>query len=685
MNVNERQEPQIRSRTRAANHTLRVAQLARPLWCALGITFLIFSVCQIVEWAWLSGMDMRLLHFFHLLKGLVSSLIVGLVVGWMIIKSSPAVLTTSPPEDEWSRRPRLTEQERTRIYARWFIAMRWIAFLVASSLIVMTVRVLGLLPPEVGWPLVVTVAILAGFNLFYTSLIRWDRGASTVLLLQGYIDLILLTVLLHFSGGIENPLATMMIFHVIIAGILLSRGQCYGIAAAGSVLFGLLAWGEFSDVLEHHTLLIFPHTEHGGEILHAAHQPLFAASGTLLQTAILFLTAYFVTTLAERMRYNERRLEAMADRALADRQLLERALETTGTALRVLDRDLQPYWANTRWNEWFADQPETPHPAALHLLDGNNSLARQSLGDRRSRVTELEIGAEDCAATSTRTEGRRRVFQITTAPLSDALDNISQIVELAQDITQQKQTQVQMIRAGKLAAVGELAGQVAHEVNNPIAIISAKARLLLSDHRDEMSPKIAQELGKITDLATRVARIAQGLLSYCRPSPATRVVIDLRVPIRKSLTMIEHQTKRNSVRIEERLPRSLPAVEANANEMEQVFLNLFLNALDAMPAGGTLTVSAAPESAGSSRGPAHVAVLVEDTGTGIPEAIRERIFEPFFTTKQEGRGTGLGLSICSGLIRSHGGRIDVDTELGRGTRFTVRLPVAPPAPALPSV
>ncbi len=140
--------------------------------------------------------------------------------------------------------------------------------------------------------------------------------------------------------------------------------------------------------------------------------------------------------------------------------------------------------------------------------------------------------------------------------------------------------------------------------------------------------------------------------------------------------MVEPRAGGAGIRVSESLPGGLPPVRANDQELEQVFLNLLLNALDAMPrGGGCLTVRAEPASAPlPGIGPA-VTVTVEDTGDGIPDAIRERIFEPFFTAKEAGRGTGLGLSICEGLVRSHGGRIDCESRVGAGTRFTVTLPV----------
>ena len=495
-----------------------------------------------------------------------------------------------------------------------------------------------------------------------------------MLLLQGYIDLAILTVLLHFSGGIENPLSTIMLFHVLIGGILLSRGQCYGIAVSGSLLFALMAWCEWAEVVGHYTLQIYPHFEQEGHTFHPAHHSVYAVSLCFLQTAILFLTAYFVTTLSERIRYNERRVEAMAGRALADHQLLERALETTGAGLRVLDRDLRAHWSSNRWQDWFVSPTGRSCPEC-ERLDREDSPASQCLRDGQIRVTELTIDPSQGPGKDLPSPPRRRVVQITSAPLLDTGGNIYQAVELAQDVTQQKENQARMMRAGKLAAVGELAGQVAHEVNNPIAILSAKARLLLSDHRHEMSLKIAQELGKIAELADRVARIAQGLLSYCRPSGATRVPLNLGLSVRKSLAMVEERAKSAGVRIEDHLPDRMPSVKANANEMEQIFLNLFLNALDAMPKGGWLKVSTLPDSVRLADQRPGIAVRVEDTGNGIPDSIRDRVFEPFFTTKQEGQGTGLGLSICLGLVRSHGGEIELESKIWQGTRVTVKLPI----------
>ncbi len=651
--------------------------LVRALVLALSTVVLIFAVYEVVERTWLGDIDMQLRHGLHIARGIVSSVVAAGLVGWRIVLASPPLLAESPSDEELVRGARTTDQERLANHARWLIVMRWIAVVVAAMLISISVRIAHLLPDSVWWPLISTVVVLAGFNVACTILLRSGRTGVSLLQVQIYGDLVLLTILLHFSGGIENPLSLVMLFHVIIAGIVLSRLRCFAVAIAASVLFGVLALAESTHLLEHYTLEIFPHIEDQGELEHAAHKPLYVATRMGMHTAILLLTAYFVTTLADRLRQHERQLQVMADRALAERRLLERSLETTGAALRVVDRDPRSCWSNSRWNEWFGTK--SSGATLVEQLDGEGSAAKRTFVDGQVRLTELVLERNEVQSGDTGTSSvEYRSYQLTTAPLHDAQGKVAQVVELAQDITDQKRTQAQMIRAEQLAAVGELAGQVAHEVNNPIAIISAKTRLLLSDHRSEMSDDTATEIEKITDLSDRVARIAQGLLSYCRPSGATRIAMDIRHPLRKALALIEQRASQASVEIDEELEGSVPNVHANPQEMEQVFLNLLLNALDAMPQGGRLALSARQEYEAADDADSWITVTVLDTGCGIPEAQRELIFQPFFTTKEQGRGTGLGLSICQGLIQSHGGTIDVESHPGEGTRFTIRLPVHNP-------
>jgi len=626
--------------------------LGRAVALGIGSIVVCMALGELVQRAVLQHAAMSTIHLLHTIRGIASSVFTAAVVGWSLLRSSPPLLEPAVVAHE-GRAGRITEEDRTRHYAEWLIRMRWVVTVVITAMTFVAVRFTALLPLEVRWPLMTTIALLAATNVFYMALASREpiRG---LLQLQLSIDLVLLTVLLHLTGGVENPLSVAALFHVVFAGVLLPRQQCYALAALAAFLFTAMAWTEWAGVLDHHSLAIY-----GIDALYTARDSLSVASHTAVQTAALFLISYFVTTLTERVRGDEQRLEAMATRALAQRQLLEQALDTTGTGLCLYDASSAPEWVNSRWREWFGD------PDKAQRLDS----ARLTREDQKIRVTELTQIDEVPARGATGTDSR--VYRVTTAPIVDTAGNVVQVVELATDVTQETLAHAQMIRAGKMAAVGQLAGQVAHEVNNPVAIISGKARLLLSGHRAEMSDGVAREIEKIVALADRVAEIARGLLSYCRPSPAVRRRLDARQPARQALSMVAERARHANIQVQDLLPTSPLLVEANAGELEQVFLNLFLNAIDAMPEGGRLALSS--RRVGSEDREA-VALSVEDTGSGISAELVDKIWEPFFTTKGDGHGTGLGLCICQGVVRSHGGEVRVDSTPGRGTTFCVLLP-----------
>lgn len=640
----------------------RFRAVRKSVLTAIACVLFVFIAYEIVQRVVLQEVGMDRIHASHLLHALFVSISAAALVAWLVLRASPPLFASASAPDQQVPGARLSEVDREVHYARWFIQMRWIAVIVATVLVYITVSVVGLLPMATWRPLLATIAVLAGVNGAYALLLRRRRAVRHLLRAQAYGDLVILAVLLHYSGGVENPLATLMLFHVIIAGIMLTRRQCYLVAAAGSAMFALLVLAEFAHWVPHYTLGVFPHPNN---TVQAAYMVTYALGAVAVQTAVLFLTAHFTTTVTEQLRRDERQLEVYADHLLSQSQLLEQALETTGTGVSVCDRELRTTWRNVRWDGWFGDR--AGRWGANAPGEASRLASEQTLKDGRVRITEAALTDGDRA-----TGGQ--IFQITTAPVVDKDGVKTHVVQLVRDITEEKQIQAQMVRAEKLAAVGEIAGKVAHEVNNPIAIISAKTRLLLSDPRAQLSDRTAGELIKVTELADRVARIAQGLLSYCRSAPGQATALDLCIPIRKAVSIIEPAAVRSAVRVEAFLLEPLPCVRANAGQMEQVFLNLFLNALDAMPDGGCLSITAECDVSAENGAPS-VVVHVEDTGYGIPEEVQERMFEPFFTTKPEGKGTGLGLSICLGLMRSNGGEIALDSKPGRGTRVRLRMPI----------
>lgn len=650
---------------------------------ASAVVLVLFVAYEVVERTWLNGVDPAALRAAHIARGLISSLLVAVVVSWWILKKSPALLASSGefPGSGAS----VQVGGRTTRYATWFVQMRWLAVWSSGTLVFVSTRIAGLLPLEVELPLALTVAAVAATNLAFSLMVRRHASTDGQFSLQVVLDLIALTILLHFSGGVENPLSWAMAFDVIAAGIMLPRPRAYLAAGAGGLLFAALGLGEGTEMVEHYTLQVFPHNQ--AAIGHAAHQPLYVATRVVLHAVMMGLTAYFITTLMERIHAAENRLAALANAARDERQLLEQAMNATATGICIVDAANGGSWCSDGWRRRLPLDPcivppEGKGPAAgCDAAALRNSATRTILRDGAVRVTEVECPQDLSIPREAPGEPpRKSVLLVTTAALKDPGRGVDKVVELVQDVTVLREAQAQAERAAKLAAIGELCGNIAHEINNPVAIISGKIRLLLSDENAHLSPKVLTELRKVAELCDRVARIAQGLLSSGRPSPGARTRIDIRVPIQKALAAVEERARSANVRLDDRLEAAIPpVVHANDAEMEQVFLNLFLNALDAMPGGGTLRISTIVDPPTSCGGRPSVAVRVADTGAGIRHELQSRIFEPFFTTKPEGRGTGLGLSICQGLVRSHGGGIHVESEPGKGSRFVVTLPRSPAA------
>jgi len=251
------------------------------------------------------------------------------------------------------------------------------------------------------------------------------------------------------------------------------------------------------------------------------------------------------------------------------------------------------------------------------------------------------------------------------------------VVAIARDLREQKRSQSQLLQASKLASIGELAGNLAHEINNPIAVIGGKTRLLLKKNKEAMPDRVVGELEKIAGVSERISRIVSGLLSFGRPSQETRSQVQFEVPLHRARSLVEYAGRLESIEILEEFEPDAPSVTGNAAELEQVFVNLITNASDAMPEGGTLKLRIRHRKQFLQDGRPAVVAEIEDSGTGIDSALGDRIFEPFISTKEDGKGTGLGLSICAGLVRSHEGDILAEPVHPCGTRFIVRLPSGP--------
>jgi PAS domain S-box-containing protein len=266
--------------------------------------------------------------------------------------------------------------------------------------------------------------------------------------------------------------------------------------------------------------------------------------------------------------------------------------------------------------------------------------------------------------------GETRVLNVAIAPLVSRKFNVIGRLIIMDDITQRVDLESQLSQADKLSSIGLLAAGVAHEVNTPLAVISSYAQMLSKQVQSD--PRQSALLEKITRQTFRASEIVNNLLNFSRTSGTEFAEVDVNKVILDTLGLMEHQFKTSNIRVEDDLTSHLPAIQGNSGRLQQVFLNLFLNAKDAMAKGGTLRISTLNGDA--------VSVVVSDTGSGIAQEHIQRIYDPFFTTKtavQEGqrKGTGLGLSVTYGIIQEHSGKIRVESRQGEGTTFYLDFPL----------
>ena len=267
--------------------------------------------------------------------------------------------------------------------------------------------------------------------------------------------------------------------------------------------------------------------------------------------------------------------------------------------------------------------------------------------------------------------GEPRIVNVAIAPLVTRKFSVIGRLVIMDDITERIELEVQLSQADKLSSIGLLAAGVAHEVNTPLAVISSYTQMLAKQLQSD--PQKASLLEKITRQTFRASEIVNNLLNFSRTTGTEFTEIDLNKVIKDTLALLEHPFKVAQVTVQPELDDDLPPVQGNAGRLQQVFLNLFLNAKDAMPGGGVLQVATLNGD--------FISVRVSDTGTGIAQEHIDRIYDPFFTTKtapKEGqsRGTGLGLSVTYGIIQEHAGKIRVESRPGEGTTFTLDFPLS---------
>jgi len=357
-----------------------------------------------------------------------------------------------------------------------------------------------------------------------------------------------------------------------------------------------------------------------------------------------------------------RSLREKAEELRGLKEYNENILESLDSGIVVLDLDSRVVWWNRAMEALFGRSRGDVDGRALDAVFPGSFLEALRgalvLGDHEeiAHIYKLHLPSAD---------GRSLMVNVSVAPFQTAPGERHGTILIFDDVTARVRLEEQLQHAEKMASVGLLAAGVAHEVNTPLAGISSYTQLL----RGQIEPDDPRQqvLEKIEKQSFRAAKIINGLLNFSRSSGTEFDRVDVNKVLVDVLSLVEHQLAGSKIRVRRELASQLPPVRGNENRIQQVFFNLILNARDAMPSGGWLTLHTYADAD-------TVVAEVGDTGHGIRREHIKRIYDPFFTTKGIGRGTGLGLSVSYGIVQEHGGAIFVESAPGQGTTFQVALP-----------
>ena len=380
---------------------------------------------------------------------------------------------------------------------------------------------------------------------------------------------------------------------------------------------------------------------------------------------------------AEELNRSFRELQAASEEAQQERDRLNLILEHVADPI-VVTESVGKIVLMNRPAEKLLQPPASPAVGGAAMVylanDAKLSFFLSQLGLEPTAARTGEIELVDPVS------GEPRAMSVTATEVQDVLGQVATVVSVLHDLTEGRELerrtlQQELAESQKLAAVGRLAAALAHEINNPLEAIKNSLYLLVS-HTPENDPnrRFLEIANKETE---RVSGIIRQMLGFYRPA-AVKTAVEVNVILEEALALLEKQLRQLKITVRRDADRRLPPILASADQLKQVFLNLLLNAQEAMPDGGTLRIATRlPREADAEYVLPERCVLIQfqDTGGGISEENLHHIFEPFFTTKPKQRGTGMGLWVSLGIIQQHGGQMKVRSRLGRGTTFTIALPV----------
>ena len=534
---------------------------------------------------------------------------------------------------------------------QWLVRLRWVAVSGVLAVVVSAGPILDLLPSS--WPLLAIVGAMAAWNVVLSWRLHRGRTIQSAAR-QVVIDLLILSGLLFFGGGLRNPFCIFLVVQVIVGAILLPRVKALRVGVSGALMTLALALLEAGG-----TVPAFPDT------LTTAPPDTLAVWAVALALIITIAVAlHLTTTIMEDLRQQARRASRYHEEVARERRKLEEVVRSAGAAVMVLDPDLRLTWSNRRAQDLFGHPPAGEVFRLDRVWPDPDEL-------RAGRTQTREWQSQD-------RQGRVRVFDASAAPVPGPDGHLEQVALVLLDATERRAAERHLQRTEKLAALGRLAAGVAHEIATPlgsVSILTGEAREALQGGGPEGPQQVLEHLEDIRKETLRISALVRRLLDLAHPGDGRTGMTDVSEVVREAVRLVSVRIGGGRTRIEFVEPGQMPRVETNADGLLQVLVNVLTNAIDAS------RVSEGPVVVRIETTGQRLVIEVVDRGEGIRAEDLPRVFDPFFTTKDVGEGTGLGLYVSYEIMSNLGGDIEVRSQHGEGTRVALSLPLRDPVRA----
>lgn len=554
------------------------------------------------------------------------------------------------------------DREILRQRLMWLTGIRWYA---AASIV--PAALIGRYVLEMRFPVWALLLIALGmaiYNAYYAAKVKRPEFNPGIALQQIILDVLALSLILFFTGGFINPFFTFYFFIVIIARIILSHRQSLLIAVLVTLSF--VIQGLASSVVPVDMKVS------GDSILHLGEVSFHVIGAPISFVLTTIITAYFVSVIMGDLQKREREVRSARMQAELELNKLDNILRHLETGMLVIDNQGKVEWVNDCVVNWFGTEGKD-ETKACYLISRiakrylHTSLDVESSESGKSHFFEVRL--------PTVTQGMRD-FEVLLSSIRGPGGELVQVIELILDVTEQKKNQEQWARAQKLAAIGQLAAGIAHELNTPlgtISILAEEARDIIQttipkeecDHAEELD----ESLQTIHDQIKRCKEITQGLLNFSRKPENIQEFCSINELVHQAIDLLG--PKLSKVTLHERLDDSLPMIITESSGIQRAVFNILLNAADAVENNEVekkIEVETCKQDG-------MIGIRIRDNGCGIAKPDIPHLYEPFFTTKPVGKGTGLGLYVTYGTIQDLGGRLEIESELGEGTQVEIWLPI----------